>query len=90
MLPFKVEGSCNRCGRCCEIDGWRCLNLRGPIGGETRCAVYTLRYNGMPVVLQKDGEAQVGYCSVGEADDYTVWLREFGDKCSLTFVPVEA
>ena len=54
-----LEGECNRCGACCEVESWgmtlRCENLEmlGLIGqlGASRCRAYQTRYDGMPIRL---------------------------------------
>lgn len=92
-----LTGTCSRCGLCCEIDGFRCLNLinapPGPIvpailPGPTTCAVYDRRYDGMPIVLMDDkGHAIGATCGKGSLEeDMAIVERGVGKGCSMKVV----
>lgn len=92
-----LAGACSRCGLCCEIDGFRCLNLIGaPPGpivpailpGPTACAAYDHRYDGMPIVLMDDkGRVVSARCGKGSlSEDMAIVERGIGKGCSMEVV----
>ena len=67
-----VKGYCNGCGACCQIHKngkvYTCKNLivMKPVGepDATKCAVYDLRYRGMPILMKApDGRAIYERCN---------------------------
>lgn len=90
-----LTGTCNRCGLCCVIEGFRCLNLVGPKplnpvlqGGPTTCAVYDKRYDKMPIILVNDEGLMVrGTCGKDSpAETRAIIERGIGQGCSLELI----
>ncbi len=90
-LP-KLVGECNQCGLCCFVWGYKCSNLiLKSIPGEpgaSRCGLYALRYDGMPIKLVDMTGRIVGEskCALGSPAETVRVLHEIGRGCSLKAV----
>lgn len=59
-----ITGKCNRCGACCFVDGYKCMNLISAPDGRMACAVHQNRTPGMGIVMTKpDGSWIDGICN---------------------------
>src|SRR5882672_9573180 len=95
MLQCELVGTCNKCGRCCEveIDGRRfyCDNLIiSNIVGlpyATSCRVYKTRRDGMPISLTDRSGSRLsihGKCASNSPQETTdILARGIGRGCSL-------
>ena len=85
---MKLVGTCNQCGLCCMEGDSKCYHLEvSPLGG-TRCLVYNMRYNGMPIILHK-GNVVTGIAACAkdsEAEDMEIIKKGIGKGCSLKVV----
>lgn len=82
-MPLK--GSCNRCGNCCVLGAYRCVNLLGKIGEKTTCAVYDKRFPDMPIwMVSPSGAAIRAYCmhDTGYAEEQVLTRLVREGKCS--------
>jgi len=93
---MNLVGECNRCGLCCQTQGFRCLNLVGPYplspttqSGPTTCAVYDTRYDGMPIVkMNEEGLIIGGTCGKNStAEKLAIIEKGIGRGCSLKLEP---
>lgn len=90
-LP-KLVGKCNQCGLCCYVWGYKCINLivDGYPGepGATRCGVWNLRYDGMPIKLVNGKGRIVGEskCALNTAKEVETVIPHIGRGCSLEAV----
>lgn len=76
---------CNRCGACCYVNGYRCVNLFAADDGRTTCAVYQQRQPGMKIILTKpDGQWIEGVCVHGLPIEERILTQMMGEGlCSL-------
>lgn len=89
---MQLKGTCNRCGLCCHVFGFRCINLivRNTPGEPeaTRCAVYADRYENMPILLL-DEQGRIrgkSFCHVGETEIEGILEKGIGHGCSLEVI----
>jgi len=89
LSSLKLVGECNQCGLCCYVWGYKCINLvvEGTPGepGATRCGVYALRYDGMPIKLVNGTGRIVGEskCALDSPAETQRVMMEIGRGCSL-------
>ncbi len=85
----KLVGECNQCGLCCYVWGYKCINLivDGYPGeqGATRCGLYALRYDGMPIKLVDTTDRIVGEskCALNSPAEIQRVVMEIGRGYSL-------
>jgi hypothetical protein len=87
----ELVGTCNRCGLCCMMGEFRCINLmiEGKPGEPraSRCGRYLDRYDGLPILMvNSEGEILPGIhvCSYGSEDETLgIIERGLGKGCSL-------
>jgi hypothetical protein len=79
-----LKGNCNRCGACCVIGDYRCVNLAGEMG-DTTCTVYEQRYMDMPIVMRDSaGNEMNAYCTHESRQEEDILTRLIIEgKCSL-------
>lgn len=94
MMP-QLEGKCNKCGHCCEIENengrFRCTNLAtcGVVGipGGTLCTVYGTRYDRMPILLRNinmSGLSMEAVCHKNSAEEIDDIAKQIArGRCSL-------
>ncbi len=88
----KLVGECNQCGLCCFVWGYKCINLiLKSIPGEpgaSRCGLYALRYDGMPIKLVDTTDRIVGEskCALNSPAEIQRVVMEIGRGCSLKAV----
>ncbi len=88
----KLVGDCNRCGLCCYVWGYACINLvvTGTPGQPmaTRCGLHALRYDGMPIKLVDTKGRIVGKskCALDSDDETENIIPHIGKGCSLRIV----
>lgn len=85
---MKLIGECNRCGLCCQSEGFTCVNLQidGTPGqpGATRCMAYDVRFDGMRIWGRNAaGEVREGRCSKDSAEETRIIKLFIGKGCSL-------
>ncbi len=87
---IRLVGDCNRCGLCCLPFGYRCINLiiSKPLGEPqaTKCAVYSHRWDGMPIMLLDTEGNIVGHskCHKGCPMEIEAILEKgIGRGCSM-------
>ena len=89
-MASKLIGNCNRCGLCCYVGPYRCINLivMGKPGDPeaTKCAVHGVRYDRMPILLlDTDGRiAGESVCGLdSEEETESIIEKGIGKGCSL-------
>lgn len=85
---MQLEGDCNRCGQCCTINGYVCINLQiDTTLGEpqsTRCMAYDVRFDGMPIIARNsDGHRIQGVCRKDSPQEAEIIQQWIGRGCSL-------
>ena len=89
LSAVKLTGDCNRCGMCCFMGRYRCVNLlvEGKPGEPkaTKCGAYSIRYNAMPIVMiDPEGEIVDAFCRHDDPNEgILIASRGFGKGCSM-------